>query len=486
MPALTASRYNILVPLQNERVLAYNSLSGGLALWEDHDQHMYQRVLAGDPIELQHPVVAALIQGGFLVDDEVDELAVLEEQYQAHRFNDRTMILTIAPTLACNFACDYCFQGQDKPKESMSPEVQDAIMALVEQSADDIEHLHVAWYGGEPLARREIIEDLSDRFIAFCDDRGIKYDAMMVTNGYFLTGEAAKSMYVRRVKGVQVTIDGAPHYHDKRRVLLSGKGSFDRIVENLTEVVDATPMRISIRVNIDHRNADQIRGLIDHLHERGLSHRDTFAMYFAPIEAMTEGCHVIQPHTLTKRDYGQLEAELCSYAHDKGLAPLPYPPRFHGTCAAVRPKGLVIVPTGDIHKCWDTVTFPQHAVGSVFDLAGLEQSDKAKAWDQWTPFANDTCRNCKILPNCSGACAYKFIHAGDTRGEAAVLPCPSWKYNIKERLVLRAERSGVITAEDYDRHEIRTEPSELCAEVHVEGGNALPDSMQAELARAAS
>lgn len=307
----------------------------------------------------------------------------------------------------------------------------------------------------------------------------------MVTNGYFLDGETAKSMYVRRVKGVQVTIDGAPHYHDKRRVLLSGRGSFDRIVENLCEVVEATPMRISIRVNIDHRNADQIRGLIDHLDERGLSRRDTFAMYFAPIEAMTEGCHVIQPHTLTKRDYGQLEADLCRYAHDKGLAPLPYPPRFHGTCAAVRPKGLVIVPTGDIHKCWDTVTYPQHAVGTVFDVAALADSDKAKAWAQWTPFDNDTCRNCKILPNCSGACAYKFLHAGDTRGEAAVLPCPSWKYNIKERLVLRAEGSGVITADDYVREDIRTEPSELCAEVSIDGGKALPAEMQAVLAHAA-
>ena len=483
MTVLNGSRYNIFVPLARGRTLAYNGMNGGLALWEGHEHDVYQRVIGGEPIAMDDPVVQSLVQGGFLIRSDVDELVALEEQYLAHRFDDRALILTIAPTLACNFGCDYCFQGQDKPGETMSQEVQDAIVALVHRAAPGIERLHVAWYGGEPLTRRGIIESLSDRFIALCDARGILYDASMVTNGYFLDADVARSLYLRRVRTVQVTIDGAPHYHDKRRVLLSGKPTFDRIARNLQAVVDSVPMTINIRVNIDHRNAEQIRGLIDHLDALGLAGRNTLRMYFAPVEAMTEGCHAVQSLTLTKRRYGELEAELCRHAFDKGLAPLPYPPRFHGTCAAVRPRGMVIVPSGDIHKCWDTVTFPQHAVGSIFAAAvsgRLEETEAVQRWHGWTPFANETCRNCKILPNCSGACAYKFLHPTETRGEAAVLPCPSWKYNIKERLVLRAERQGVITADDYDQDAIRTEPSELCADVHVPG-QPLPVAMQAAL-----
>lgn len=480
MAALRASRYNIFVPLSDERVLVYNSMNGGLAVWEAHEHRTYRRAVAGEPIARADPAVHSLLQGGFLVRADVDELAVLEDQYRAHRFDDRALVLTVAPTLACNFGCDYCFQGQDKPKETMSAEVQDAICDMVARAAPDIERLHVAWYGGEPLIRRAIVESLSDRFIALCDPHGVQYDASMVTNGYFLDAEVAGALYLRRVRTVQVTIDGAPHYHDRRRVLLSGKGTFDRIADNLADVVDRVPVTINIRVNIDHRNADQIRDLIDYLDRRGLGRRGTLRMYFAPVEAMTQGCHVVQDLTLTKRDYGRLEADLCRYAFDRGLAPLPYPPRFHGTCAAVRPRGMVIVPDGGIHKCWDTVSFPEHAVGTIFDVDDLEHSSAARRWLAWTPFANDTCRNCKILPNCAGGCAYKFLHATETRGEAAVLPCPSWKYNIKERLVLRAEKSGAITEDDYDPAAIRTEPSELCAEVHVPG-EALPEPMQAAL-----
>ncbi|HEY0253002.1 MAG TPA: hypothetical protein VGC41_15810, partial [Kofleriaceae bacterium] len=81
--------------------------------------------------------------------------------------------------------------------------------------------------------------------------------------------------------------------------------------------------------------------------------------------------------------------------------------------------------------------------------------------------------------NCAGSCAYKFIHAGDTRGEAAILPCPSWKYNIKERLVQRAIGKGKLTKDDFDPEEIRTIPTELCADHFLDGGKELPEAMAA-------
>ena len=233
-----------------------------------------------------------------------------------------------------------------------------------------------------------------------------------------------------------------------------------------------------MRVNIDDRNASDIHGLLDYMADQGFGKATpNLNVYFAPVEATTEGCHIVEDVTMAKRRYGELEAELYAHAYALGLAPLPFPPRFHGNCGAVQPSSLVILPTGDLHKCWDTVSWPDKKVGTIFNLPAVVENELMLKWLRWTPFDNATCKNCKILPNCAGSCAYKFIHSGDTRGEAAVLPCPSWKYNIKERLLQRAIGKGVLTTDDFDAHETRTIPSELCADNILDGGKALPEAM---------
>lgn len=476
---LVASRYNIKIPLLDGGCLLYNSARSNFMRLDAHELESLDRVDNGTGREVDNKTLRDLFNNSFIVPSNVDELQLLRDQYEKYRFDTRTMTMTIAPTMACNFKCDYCFQGQDKPHETMSMRVQDAIIAFIENAAEQgLKSLGVAWYGGEPLLRLNVIEALSDRIIAICDQNQIKYSAMVVTNGYKLDLAAATSLSERcKVKQIQVTLDGTPEYHDNRRYLLGGQGSFERILNNLRDIVDDTTISYSIRVNIDSRNQGDIKKLIDLMVEKGLGHRPNLGMYFAPIEAMTEGCHNVSELTMTKGMYGTLEADLQQYGYAAGLVPLPYPPKFHGVCGAVRPQGLVVLPTGDIHKCWDTVSWPDKKAGTIFDPKAFVESEISLMWMRWSPFDNNSCRNCKILPNCTGSCAYKFVHADTTRGEAAALPCPSWKYNIKERLLWRAVAMGKVKLEDYDNAAVATVPSELCTDDAVTGGKDLPPEM---------
>ena len=185
------------------------------------------------------------------------------------------------------------------------------------------------------------------------------------------------------------------------------------------------------------------------LSEKGFSNKKNFSIYFAPIEAITEVCHGCSDVSLGKKKYADLETSLYREAFELGLSPLPRPPVHLGHCQAIRPNGLLLLPNGDLHKCWDTVHDPGHKVGTIFAVQNIQSHPKFKSWLEWSPFKNDTCRNCKIIPNCAGACAHKFVNNDVTKGEAGSLPCPSWKFNISERLLLRAEKLGVITQEDY-------------------------------------
>ncbi|MGW3410474.1 TIGR04463 family radical SAM/SPASM RiPP maturase [Streptomyces sp. NPDC000888] len=463
MPSLVPSHYNIFVPLRHGRKLAYNSLTGASAVWEESDSKIFEQISATERVESDDELIKQLLYGGFIIRDDMDELEILRREYEEYRFDPTGMVLTVAPTLMCNFGCDYCFQGSCKPVGKMDQHVQDALIALVDRAAPGIRRLHVAWYGGEPLLAREVIESLSQRMISLCTKRSITYDAMIVTNGHQLNTDVARSLHRNRVGTAQITLDGAAEYHDKRRALLGGQGTFQRIVTNLRRIVEEVPLRITIRINIDSRNSEKIPELLDNLSELGFSRRKNFGVYFAPVEAISESCHDVASVCMSKSQYGQLEADLTRYAYELGLTSLPYPSRFRGVCGAVRPKGFVVAPNGDLHKCWDTIHLSERRVGTLFDLDSLRDDERVLEWLRWTPFANDTCVNCKILPNCAGSCAHKFINPDQTLGEAGSLPCPSWKYNIKERLILRAEQSGMISADDYDPSQIRTDPAEICS-----------------------
>lgn len=461
------SSYNIYVDLRHGRRLLYNSLSRATCILEQDDVALLARMAHGimpdDEAALQ-----PFVEQGFISPSAVDELAVVKNLYEQSRFNPSAMSLTICPTLACNFGCDYCFQGKDKSTELMSEDVQDGIVSLLRRSfaeTPQINTVQFMWYGGEPLLKRKVIYALSDRLIEVCRESGVNYGAGMVSNGHHLTREVAEQLHELGLKTVQITLDGPQEHHDARRHLLNGKGTYSRIVSNIHEWIDALPIHVNLRVNIDERNRADITTLIDDLADRGFAGKPNFKMYFAPVESVTRGCHSISEKMLKKLDYGRLETDLYRYAFDRRLADIPYPPHFVGICNALRPNDFIVVPCGSIHKCWDTVSFGDKKVGSVFDLDRLfrRTHPQQEKWDRFDPFKNDTCRKCKILPNCASFCAHKFVHASDTLGEAS-LPCPSLKYSIKEKLILTAEKQGHINSDDYDPLAIRTNPKELCSE----------------------
>ncbi len=457
LPALNAagfravpSRFNCLVPLKNGRMLAYNSLYGSFAEWGKDDLDFY-RELRAERTPWDHPALAEFLSGGFAVSSGDDERSRLEEYYKSTRFNPTVMNLTFAPTLGCNFVCDYCFQGQDKPKGFMTADVQEAAIGHLERQAPSLKRLQITWYGGEPtLAANSIIEPLSVRMMEICRKHGIGYDAFMVTNGFLYDSDMAARLLKKRVTTVQVTLDGPADYHDSRRRLASGGPTYERIAGNLAKIIASVPVTVLVRVNIDERNKDFVRALIEDLSRRGLGGKPRFRIYFAPVRASTEGCHSCSEVTMLNAEYGRLEADLYRLAVEKGLSHLPYPPFLLGNCQAGRPKGMIILPNGDLHKCWDTVGDPSLKSGSIFDIEGFRNGGNHARWLAWNPFKDKTCAGCSILPCCVGFCAYKHLFNDLTRGEAASVPCPSWKFNLNERLFLRAEKKGAVTRDMWD------------------------------------
>ncbi|BAU89923.1 radical SAM domain protein [Methylorubrum populi] len=444
------SRYDIPVRLADDSALLFNARTRSLVLLSPAEARAYRGLaeagaFGADAVE-DRLLLQALIGGGHAVGASVDELALVRRSYEATRAAKGSLTLTLAPTMACNFACGYCFQGLNKPTKKMTPDVQNAILDFV-KSKPDLKSLSVVWYGGEPLMGRDSIFRLSDRLISYCDKNKIAYSAGIVSNAWFLDAEMAAQLYTRRVKWVQVTIDGDRDTHDRMRPLTSGGRTFDRILDNIEQALDETAIAIQARVNVGISNVGQADAMLDDFAARRLAQRGNFGVYFAPIEASTPESGSAFTEKLSRADFNRRVLALEGKARQLGFAGIQTPPSgFSGMCVAASNSGYVVAGNGDVHKCWETAHDPSKRTGSIFEPEKLHESVNATLWSQWTPFDNPTCASCKILPMCGGFCAHRFIYANP---EEAALPCPSWKWNTAEYVFARAKDLGVVRPDQW-------------------------------------
>ncbi|PJI54271.1 hypothetical protein CTI14_17420, partial [Methylobacterium radiotolerans] len=444
------SRYDIPVRLADGASLLFNARTRSLILLSAEESAAYADMAGHGAFAASQVadrlLLQALLGGGHVLGETADELAAVRASYEAARGAKGGLTLTIAPTMACNFACGYCFQGLNKPTKKMTPDVQNAIIDFV-KAQRDLQSLSIVWYGGEPLMGRDSIYRLSDLLIAYCDKNKIAYSAGIVSNAWFLTAEVAAQLHTRRVKWVQVTIDGDRDSHDAMRPLTSGGRTFDRILENIEHTLDETALSIQVRVNVGHRNVDRADAMLDAFAARRLAERGNFNVYFAPIEASTPESGSAFEERLSRAEFNRKVLALEGRARELGFAGIQTPSSgFAGLCVAASRNGYVVAGNGDVHKCWETAHDPSKRTGSIFEPDALNDSVNASLWAQWTPFDNDTCASCKILPMCGGFCAHRFIY---NNPEDSALPCPSWKWNTAEYIFSRAKDLGVVTADQW-------------------------------------
>ena len=188
-----------------------NARTGGILSLNPEYAQKFKRIQEGD-VRDADDLVAELIRGGILVNEERDELGEIRLQSRAARFANTALSLTIAPTMACNFCCPYCYE-KGQAYTTMGEEVLTQLSKFVKDYYPGIASLSVGWYGGEPLLGMKMIEritsDLKDVVGPTCE-----YSASIVTNGYLLTPDVARRLAACGVTSAQVTIDGSKSDHD--------------------------------------------------------------------------------------------------------------------------------------------------------------------------------------------------------------------------------------------------------------------------------
>lgn len=415
------SKYNFLYPHttgQDGDMVIYNARTTSLSIMDKEHAKMFTDFCNGIPIA-DKDFEQQLFRCGCILPTNIDEQEILQLRLNQTRFNSSMLALTIAPTMNCNFRCVYCFEANSLNTSVMSEEVQQAIIDLAKRRAKTAETMNVVWYGGEPLLALDIIEKMSKQLIQIAEENNIPYNAIMVTNGYFLTKEIAQKLTQLKVNSVQITVDGPKHVHDKRRVLAGGQGTFDKIISNLAECWQEIN-NISLRINTDKTNEDKIDDIVHLLKEKGIER------IYCYLGFVTETDDYSHERCLTMETFGKKQFDF-SLRH--GYSPMiEYPLTRANYCSADYYYNFLIDPEGLLYNCWNDIGNKERSVGSLFDDEranyNLEYYNKFLLYD---PTVDPRCSDCKLLPVCMGGCPYRRIHGGET--------CTEKKYVIEEYIL---------------------------------------------------
>ena len=154
---MKVSRWLTLTGTHDGKTLAWSSFSGALAKVDSEFLAVIDALRNGRTIDEGSKLIAEMLRCGFIVGDDVDELAIYGELVRREKHRVNSLKLVIAPTLDCNFSCPYCFET--RKNIDMPRDIQDAITLYVRKTLarGNMRAFSVVWYGGEPLLRPDII-----------------------------------------------------------------------------------------------------------------------------------------------------------------------------------------------------------------------------------------------------------------------------------------------------------------------------------------
>ena len=360
---------------------------------------------------IDNQFIGELQEKGYLA-DEKEESKLYRRKYLdfLDGREDDEIQLFFVPNYSCNFACSYCYQDEYAPtKGALSNEIIDSFFDYIQKEFAG-KRKYITIFGGEPLLNSPRQKELIEYFVSKANIAQL--DVCIVTNGYTLI-EYMDILRLGKMREIQITMDGTAKFHDSRRFLKGGAGTFDRIVEGVDACI-ANRITVNLRMVIDKDNIDNLSELAQFAIDKGW----TSSSYFKTQIGRNYELHHCQSsgnklfsrislfekiYDLTKQYPHILEFYKPAYSISKFLSEngsLPDP--LFDACPACKTEWAFDY-TGHIYSCTATVGKDDESLGTFYPEV-KQISELINIWESRDVVSIPECKECSVQLACGGGC----------------------------------------------------------------------------------
>ncbi len=385
---LKQSKYNIIKELSNRNYIIYNTFTTNFSII---NEKIKEKLLN---LKLSKKEKEEMLNKGFLIDSNYDEKETLKEERLKETFDEEYQHYTIYTTYACNANCFYCFE-KNKRKEIMSIETaNDITKFIINNVTEKTKRIHIQWFGGEPLLNIKVINLISTIIKEFIKNKDIKFTSNVVTNGSLINKSIIKKFKQWNVVNIQITLDGTKKEYEKRKDYRKIENSFDLVINNIEEIIKSR-LQISVRINFDKQNFDDVIKLLVFLSK--FNEYNNFRCYVMPLYKTSKynkenyidenNCSIF---------FGKLFSKMIElkYIKNQKYFLLKRNPLF---CKALKKNTWVIDTKGSLYKCSHSM---EKEICSIYNKEVDEL--ELKNWERI--HVDDNCDKCIFLPLCQGGC----------------------------------------------------------------------------------
>ncbi len=401
-------------------------------------------------------VISRLEKRGFLtISTPAEEQNVISNIVtKAYDRKKEQAAFTLIVSYDCNFRCSYCLQrptqnkGSDFLKQAMSEEILKSAFRFM----DSFEGTpRLCLYGGEPFLPAN--EAMLNKIFAWAQER--KITITCISNGY-CWAEFENFITPEYIRDIQVTVDGPPEIHDRRRRPLDGNGSFWTIIDNVERALKRN-VPINLRINTDSQNIAQIDRLTAILYARGFYDYKHFTTHVYPVfdNKCTSAAQLFDLQEMRRKLTDLLnktsgeEQQALKYTcrtllYDKVSRAMEngrFPPGVE-SCGAIV-NGWVLDPLGRLYACLERVGNDNKTdqIGTFYPKV-VYFSESLTSWrDRVNNVLLGKCLDCQYVLLCGSGCQARAIRGtGSNLGKDCFLYPSDFEMSIRASLNERNER----------------------------------------------